>query len=59
MDTLELVKSLNIPEQKQLEALCEFIDSIQFSNWWDYYGGDQFDQWAERWRNYESNDQQG
>ena len=49
MDTLELLQSLNIPKDKQLDAVCEFIDSIQHTNFWDYDGCKLFDEWKKIW----------
>jgi hypothetical protein len=50
MDTLELVQSLGIPKDKQLAAVCEFIDSIQNTNFWDYDGDKMLERWAKAWR---------
>lgn len=46
--TFEFVKDFDIPEEVKLETMCEFIDQVRMTDWWSYYGCDQFNQWAEQ-----------
>tara|TARA_X000001036_G_scaffold390501_1_gene388232 strand:+ start:207 stop:377 length:171 start_codon:yes stop_codon:yes gene_type:complete len=45
MNTLEQLKSSDIPKEQQLESICEFIDSLEYTNFWDYYGADRLEKW--------------